>query len=625
MTGMLKNHPKHDCGRDDFNNARILSIDPSAHDDGTDENPYITFRLKIHLKEAHGLVIRDASGSSDPYVKFKYQEKTMYKSNTVYRSLNPNWDEEFAFLIDDPTSLLKLEVFDYDRFMMDDSMGSTSIDLSTLRLFQAHDLKLTLEGEDNSEEYMGYVQLTITITPLTESQKNEFLSKATRGVITEAAKRSNKAVSVWLSAVNIVLVEAKLSLLNLPTIPDPYVKFKLGSEKYKSKNMMKTYEPKWIEQFDLHIYDENFQTLDVMIYDKNGNTIIGKCSIDLKEFEREKTEENWYQLEDDCGSILLLMTISGTSVSTGTVADLNDYVGNRNDIVNKYGLNRSLNNIKDVGHLTVKVFRAENLASADINGKNDCGSILLLMTISGTSVSTGTVADLNDYVGNRNDIVNKYGLNRSMNNIKDVGHLTVKVFRAENLASADINGKSDPFCVLELVNARLQTHTEYKTLNPVWNKLFTFAVKDIHEVLEVTVYDEDPNKKFEFLGKVAIPLLKIRNCEKRWYNLKDRKLFGRVKGRILLEMDFLWNPVKAAVRTFKPKEKKFIVAEQKFKPSMLINSVNRLKDFGNYLISCKAFMDDCLSWKSYPKSICAFLVSFLKFYDWANFGKMWDN
>lgn len=50
---------------------------------------------------------------------------------------------------------------------------------------------------------------------------------------------------------------------------------------------------------------------------------------------------------------------------------------------------------------------------------------------------------------------------------------TSLVYRAEDLASADIGGKSDPFCVLELVNARLQTHTEYKTLNPVWDKIFT--------------------------------------------------------------------------------------------------------------------------------------------------------
>lgn len=47
------------------------------------------------------------------------------------------------------------------------------------------------------------------------------------------------------------------------------------------------------------------------------------------------------------------------------------------------------------------------------------------------------------------------------------------VIRAQGLRSADIGGKSDPFCVLELVNARLQTQTEYKTLNPEWNKIFT--------------------------------------------------------------------------------------------------------------------------------------------------------
>lgn len=35
------------------------------------------------------------------------------------------------------------------------------------------------------------------------------------------------------------------------------------------------------------------------------------------------------------------------------------------------------------------------------------------------------------------------------------------------------------------------------------------TVKDIHTCLEVTVYDEDPNNKFEFLGKVVIPLMSV--------------------------------------------------------------------------------------------------------------------
>lgn len=37
-------------------------------------------------------------------------------------------------------------------------------------------------------------------------------------------------------------------------------------------------------------------------------------------------------------------------------------------------------------------------------------------------------------------------------------------------------GKSDPFCVLELGNDRLQTHIVYKTLNPEWNTVFTLSV-----------------------------------------------------------------------------------------------------------------------------------------------------
>jgi len=60
------------------------------------------------------------------------------------------------------------------------------------------------------------------------------------------------------------------------------------------------------------------------------------------------------------------------------------------------------------------------------------------------------------------------------------------------------------------------------------------------------VYDEDPDYKVEFLGKVAIPLLSIHNGIQKWYPLKDKKLTSRAKGnhpKILLEMQLIWNPV----------------------------------------------------------------------------------
>lgn len=97
-------------------------------------------------------------------------------------------------------------------------------------------------------------------------------------------------------------------------------------------------------------------------------------------------------------------------------------------------------------------------------------------------------------------------LKRSFKNVRDVGFLQVKVFKSTDLTAADLNGKtfgfqffsqyphwsegsqceplcllrpagkSDPFCVLELGNDRLTTHTVYKSLNPEWNKVFTLSV-----------------------------------------------------------------------------------------------------------------------------------------------------
>ena len=34
-------------------------------------------------------------------------------------------------------------------------------------------------------------------------------------------------------------------------------------------------------------------------------------------------------------------------------------------------------------------------------------------------------------------------------------------------------------------------------------------IKDVHEVLEVTIFDEDGDKAPDFLGKTAIPLLMV--------------------------------------------------------------------------------------------------------------------
>ena len=106
-------------------------------------------------------------------------------------------------------------------------------------------------------------------------------------------------------------------------------------------------------------------------------------------------------------------------------------------------------------------------------------------------------------------------------------------------------------------------------------------VKDIHDILEITVYDEDKDHKYEFLGKVAIPLLRIKNNDKRWYMLKDKKLRIPAKGeqpQILLELFFVYNKIRASIRTFNPKQLKYEDrSDIKFKHSVFMRNVNRVK------------------------------------------------
>ncbi|ELK24217.1 Multiple C2 and transmembrane domain-containing protein 2 [Myotis davidii] len=203
------------------------------------------------------------------------------------------------------------------------------------------------------------------------------------------------------------------------------------------------------------------------------------------------------------------------------------------------------------------------------------GALLVLITLTpcgGVSMSDLCVCPLAD-PSERKQISQRYCLQNSLKDMKDIGILQVKVLKAVDLLAADFSGKSDPFCLLELGNDRLQTHTIYKTLNPEWNKVFTFRVKDVHDALEVTVFDEDGDKPPDFLGKVSIPLLSIRDGQTNCYVLKNKDLEQAFKGVIYLEMDLIYNPVKASIRTFTPREKRFAEDSRKLSKKVFLVTV----------------------------------------------------
>ncbi|KAK8739907.1 hypothetical protein OTU49_003260, partial [Cherax quadricarinatus] len=136
---------------------------------------------------------------------------------------------------------------------------------------------------------------------------------------------------IWSSVVTIVLVEGKNLLPMDPDgTSDPYVKFRLGNEKYKSKIELHTLSPKWLEQFDFHLFEDQSQILEITVWDKDVRSkddFMGKCSVDISQYEREITHHIWVDLDKGAGSLFLLLTISGTT-SSETISDLHSYQEN---------------------------------------------------------------------------------------------------------------------------------------------------------------------------------------------------------------------------------------------------------------------------------------------------------
>lgn len=49
-------------------------------------------------------------GTSDPFVKFKMEGKTFYKSKVVYKDLNPTWNETFSLPLKDLNQKMYIKV-----------------------------------------------------------------------------------------------------------------------------------------------------------------------------------------------------------------------------------------------------------------------------------------------------------------------------------------------------------------------------------------------------------------------------------------------------------------------------------------------------------------------------------
>ena len=112
-------------------------------------------------------------------------------------------------------------------------------------------------------------------------------------------------------------------------------------------------------------------------------------------------------------------------------------------------------------------------------------------------------------------------------------------------------------------------------------------------------------------GKLCVPLLSMKNNNKKWWALKDKTLRTRAKGtfpQIQLEFELAWSPLLATYVTLNPKKEIHMKTVDKFRRQVFVNNVMRIKEVILGILDFVGFIKSCLEWEDVPRSVIAFII-----------------
>ncbi|XP_011931889.1 PREDICTED: ras GTPase-activating protein 4-like [Cercocebus atys] len=84
--------------------------------------------------------------------------------------------------------------------------------------------------------------------------------------------------------------------------------------------------------------------------------------------------------------------------------------------------------------------------------------------------------------------------------------LYIRIVEGKNLPAKDINGSSDPYCIVKVDNEPIiRTATVWKTLCPFWGEEYQVHLPPTFHTVAFYVMDEDALSRDDVIGKVCLP------------------------------------------------------------------------------------------------------------------------
>ncbi|KAG0640302.1 hypothetical protein HOY80DRAFT_959482 [Tuber brumale] len=125
--------------------------------------------LVVHIHSAEAVKAADLNGKSDCYVTLSYLKfaKPLWSTRIIFGDLSPVWDETAVLLVNadevKASEMLSVELWDSDRFTVDDMVGKTDVDVTDLvrnrgKVYKRRD---SLRGYERGQTVPGHLNWSV--------------------------------------------------------------------------------------------------------------------------------------------------------------------------------------------------------------------------------------------------------------------------------------------------------------------------------------------------------------------------------------------------------------------------------------------------------------------------------
>ncbi|MEJ1285691.1 extended synaptotagmin-like protein 3 [Cricetulus griseus] len=240
--------------------------------------------IRVHLLEAEKLAQKDnflgLGGKSDPYAKVSIGLQHC-RSRTVYKSLDPTWNEVFEFMVYEvPGQDLEVDLYDEDTDR-DDFLGSLQICLGDVMMNRVVDEWFVLNDTTSGRLHLRLEWLSLLTDQEALMEDHDGHSSAILVVFLENACNLPRNPFDYLNGEYRAKKLSRFAKNKASRDPSSYVKLSVGKKTFTSKTCPHSKDPVWSQVFSFFVHSVTAEQLCLKVLDDDLECALGVLEFPL--------------------------------------------------------------------------------------------------------------------------------------------------------------------------------------------------------------------------------------------------------------------------------------------------------------------------------------------------------